>query len=143
MSLELREDGEFLLIIDSETGREEHDIPKTLLATVRKECESECVAELRGRIWVTTEILYKLAAHIHSNCPDHKINWPKTFFTVEKANFLEEAGPLLKPDPNESKGGYSSLLNRIKLGMEQSNEETDKMINEIVLSRLKEYNLEQ
>lgn len=141
MSLVLQEEGDFLLIVDSETGREEYDIPMTFLEETRGEGESECIAELRGRIWVSTEILYKLAAYIHSNCPNHNIDWHKTFFVVEKASFLEETGPLLKPDSDGNKGYNSSLSRRVELGMEQNNEETNQMIDEIVASRLKEYGL--
>lgn len=143
MNLEIKETEYDVLIVDplAKDDEYEYDIPKFALTERRNGDLSEWVMQLNGRIWIDEDpyILYKLAAYIHLNHPDHKINWHKTFFIVEKMKFLNEVGPLLKPKAEETKD--NDLTYKINLGIEQSTEENRQMIDKIVFHRLKEFGL--
>jgi hypothetical protein len=135
--LRLVNDGDFMIFMDS-SSNEIYNIRKEELPEIRDKEYSEWIMQLLTKMWVTIEALYNLAVIIENEFPDNSINWYKTFYVVEKKNFLEFAGDILLPD---EKSSARQLINKVELGQKETNAETHQIIDEIVKGKLEEYNL--
>ncbi len=133
----LTNDGDHIIFIDS-SGDEIYNISKKELPENREKEYSEWVLQLLTKMWVTIEVLYDLAVLIEKEFPENSINWYKTFYVVEKRNFLEFAGDILLP---EEKSASKVLFRMVEFGQKETNAETHQIIDEIVKGKLKDYNL--
>jgi hypothetical protein len=133
----LTNDGDFIIFIDS-SGNEIYNIGKDELPEIRNEEYSNWIMQLLTKMWVTIDVLYDLAVIIENEFPDHTINWYKTFYVVEKKNFLEFAGDILLPYEKSSSKDFFTM---VEFGQKETNAETHQIIDEIVKGKLKEYNL--
>lgn len=108
------------------------------LTQTRDSHYSEWIMQLLDKTWINSQILYELARHIQQQFPDNKIDWRKTFFVVEKSKYLDTLGDVMT-EKNDSI--TKSLMTKIAFGQKETNEETHKIIDEIVNRRLNEYGL--
>jgi hypothetical protein len=129
------------ILYDSETT---YKIRYAELPLVRDKDYSEWVMQILPKTWSNTTMLYELAQIIEQEFPENKIDWNKTFFTVEKAKFLDEYGDALMPESNSDEGDVSEtkgFFEKIKFNKDQSNEEIHNMIDKIVSERLADYGI--
>jgi len=113
-------------------------IRKEELPLTRSGSDSEWIMQLLPKTWINIEILYKVAQHIQREFPDNKINWRDTFFVVEKSKYLDSLGDILT---EKSDSVAKDVKTKIDFGQKETNEETHKIIEEIVNRRLKEFGL--
>lgn len=136
--LYLEEDGDMVLIRDSNDDRVVYRIRKAELPRTRDGSYSEWIMHLLLKTWVSVGILYKLAQLIQREFPDNKINWKETFFAVEKSKYLDSLGDVLI----EKTGSLTKdTFTEIHFGQKETNEETHKLVDEIVDTRLREFGL--
>lgn len=134
-----------VLIPQGEDGGYYH-IRTAELEDIRGDSEqglSEWTMQLLDKTWITPTMLYDLACLTQKIRPDNRINWRNTFAVVEKKNYLEKAGEILKmaDEPKDKGSAFGELLKMIKLGQEEHNGETNLRIAEIVNKKLLEYGL--
>ncbi len=130
-------DKDFVLLIDSD-GSDIYNIRKIELPETREKVYSEWIMQLLSKSWVTIDLLYDLAVLIEREFPDHSIDWYLTFFAVEKKNYLDYAGDIFLPDDESS---VQNVISKIKFNRAETNEETHRIIDEIVKGKLEEYHL--
>jgi len=124
----------FILIVDMNNGNTVYDIRRSELPMMRDSYYSEWIMQLMTKTWIDTKTLYDLAVLISTFFPENKIDWYKTFYIVEKKDYLHFAEEQLLP---ETAFSAEDLLNSIEFGQNQ----TSDIIDKIVKQRLEEYNL--
>jgi hypothetical protein len=125
-------------LIDRDNNDFVYEIRKQELPIIRNDGYSEWIMHLVSKTWIDIKTLYELAVTISILFPDNKIDWYKTFFVVEKKNYLEFAGDVLLPEGTST---FDNVINKIKFGRDQSNIDTNEIIDEIVKQKLNEYDL--
>jgi hypothetical protein len=136
--LYIEEDDDIILIKDSNDDRVFYRIRKAELLRTREDSYSDWIMQLLSKTWASTGLLYQLAKLIQHQYPDNKINWKKTFFVVEKSKYLDSLGDVL----TEKTGSVAKdTFAEIDFGRKENNDETNKLIDEIVDVRLKEFGL--
>ena len=137
-NLHLTVENDVIVIKDSDDDGVLYRIIKQELPLTRDDSYSEWIMQLLPKTWINTEILYKLSQRIQREFPDNKINWRKTFFVVEKSKYLDSLGDVLT---QKSESITKSMMSKIDFGQQETNEDTHKIIEEIVNRRLKEFGL--
>lgn len=99
------------------------------------------IVHLLDKNWINTEILYEIASYVHLKRPNSNINWKDTFFVVEKENYLNSGIQDIKNPEALPKTFFKKYMSIIEFRRDESNDETDKIIEEIVVLQLKENNL--
>jgi hypothetical protein len=99
---------------------------------------SEWIMQLMDKTWIDVGTLYRLAQTIKQEFPDNDIDWRKTFFIVEKSNYLDTLGDILT---EKHKSVTKNVYEMIDFGRKETNKETHQIIEEILDKRLTEFNL--
>jgi hypothetical protein len=127
-----------VFIKDNDDDEILYHISRQELPSTRYGDTSELIMQLMEKTWIDLGTLYRLAQTIKQEFPNNGIDWRKTFFMVEKANYLETLGEVMT-EQHESLA--NSLYEKIKFGQKETNDETHKIIDTILDKRLKEFNL--
>ena len=134
--IEVKEDSVYFITTDNQEII--YDISKQHLPRTDEDNISEWIMQLRHKTWIKTEILYQIASIIKKEFPKNTINWNETFFIVEKVNYLEALEGLLLADKEETS---ESTYEMLKFRRRETNEETQKIVEEIVNKKLSEFEL--
>lgn len=103
---------------------------------------SDWIVQLLDKTWIEQNALYEVAQIIVREHPKNEIDWKSTFFIVEKKYYLDHVIQLKKQlNPSKDKSIFSSVLEAIDAGREETNEFTTNEISKIVSTRLQEYGI--
>ncbi len=135
-SLSIQTDDITLAIYDTTKNKKLYHIDIALLGETQKHGDvlvSKWIHHLVNKTWITSEALYEIATIIKSYHPETGIDWPVTFFTVEKSHYLNT---LASQNPV-----YDTLIGRVDLGQKENTDEVNSAIKKIVVERLRNYGI--
>ena len=106
---------------------------------------SEWIMQLLEKTWITSELLYKVAVVIQSEFLSNDIDWKKTFFTVEKSNYLRHVKEIkeIGKNSNEKSLTFESVIEAIEMGVKEQNEYINEIVEKIVVKNLRYYGLNE
>lgn len=135
-----------LIMIDNEV---EYSIPKTAY-TNQIQNMSEWILDLMDKRWADKDSIYRVGRLLSQNTIGSKIDWKKTFYAVEKMDFIREVA-------NEMPMKHEYTINEIRIFSQQEinkrsllheqiaaeidNEEYNTMLQNEVLKNFKQFNL--
>lgn len=108
---------------------------------------SEWVTHLNGRLWVTPDLLYRLAKIIRDYKPDSGINWHDTFFPVEKGAYIDRLYEVRNPKvpsdvPWVSEASIQQdAIEYIEFAQQIDHEKVNLEIRKLVERKLKKYGI--
>lgn len=117
------------------------ELPRTRTENGRK--TSIWVANLMGKPWIEEGDLYNLAVLIQKEFPENDIDWAYVFFPAEKRQYLKHVRGIktLTSENDKTEKASKNAIDRIKMGMEEQNDEVNEKISEIVERNLVRYRL--
>lgn len=144
MELEIIED---IIFIYDEKGEQIYNIHKRELGdtiNLNGNNISAWINQLLEKMWIEYDILYLLASVIQEEFPENSIDWYHTFSIVERQYYLQHVKNL--EDNNSITDGannkvFGTLLDHINSGIEAQDDNTDNLIDKILVDKLAKYNL--
>jgi hypothetical protein len=127
-----------ILILDSEDDSILYRIRREELMLKMTHDLSEWIMQLEEKTWMDSDALYRLAQFIKLEFPDNTIDWYNTFFVVEKGRFLEELFAVMYP---EKQSLVDRAFGQITFNREESTEENHKIVHEILIKKLVDFQL--
>jgi hypothetical protein len=130
-------------------GDYEYFIPK-IQYTEERDGSSEWIEHLLEKKWADKGSLYEIAAILSKYTKGSKIDWQKTFYTVERMFFIREIAESEPMKPSIHFGDikiYSSdeidrsALRMIKIGRETATEENRALMKERVAQNLERFHV--
>lgn len=141
--IEEQQNGILILVNDGY----EYFIPKIQYADER-DGSSEWIDHLQEKKWVDKESLYKIAAILSKHTKGSKIDWQKTFYTVERMFFIREIVDREPMKPSHVVAGVSiypsseyrkKTFRMIEVGRETATEENRALMNKRVAQNLENF----
>lgn len=144
--MQIKLKGDLVNFYDDKKDSPVYTIRKTELAKTRNENgkkNSEWIAHLMKKTWIKERDLYNLAVLIQKEFPENDIDWPNTFFSVEKRQYLNHVKntKTIISEKKKNKKASERLFESIKIGMEEQNDEVNGKISEIVDNNLSKFGL--
>jgi hypothetical protein len=141
MSYHVKVSDSFVNIIRTEDGRIMWNMRVPNIADTIEDNISEWVSHLDEKSWVDSSLLYELAVIIQQLHPDNLINWYDTFSRIERGEYLDRAFELKQSTENKSGSTSTTFMDRVRFGRESFNDDEERQVEQILLSRLADYKL--
>lgn len=142
MNLELIEDSGVIKIIEAD---DEYTIQKKDLGEVlelKGVKYSNWIAQLLDKVWITKDMLYKVAKKIQTEFPNNEIDWHSQFYVVEKKYHIDNVYESKKETTEKDEQSlFESFSQKVKIGQEENNKETNDAVKKIVKQNLSKYGI--
>ena len=95
------------------------------------------ILHLSRKKWITSDILYSLAAITQKRFPDSGINWEGTFSIYERGVYLDQAFELMNTAETEKRD--DDFMKRIEFAWKENSVEMSNEIDERIQDKLRQY----